>query len=188
MVQRGPIMRTALLLSSLFVAACTVGEIPTNGGTPGIDGGTNPTNDGGPVGNGCLNRLAADPAHDHGAGVTHAGENCMQAGACHAQGTRQPFQFAGTLYKSDGKTASAGASIRLRPMNPPGAAGITVITDDAGNFHIGAGALAGAFPGLTDATACPTVKPMVGAVLAGGGECNSCHVAGNAGPITLADQ
>jgi len=181
--------RTALLLSSLFVAACTVGEIPRTGGaddTPGTDAG-NPGTDGGAVGNGCVNRAAADVPHQHAGNVTHAGENCMQAGACHAQGTAQPFQFAGTLYKSDGTTPSAGASIRVKPM--AGGAGITLLTDTAGNFSVAAGALPMAFPALTDATACPTVKPMVGSLAQnGGGACNSCHVVGNAGRITLADQ
>ena len=85
MRSRGPMTRTALLLSCLFAAACSVGEVGTsnNGGT---DGGTK--TDGGATGNGCVTRLTpAGAEHPHTAPVnannpTNAGENCVSAG-CH---------------------------------------------------------------------------------------------------------
>lgn len=185
--------RTALLLSSLFVAACTVGDFPRTGGAddaPGTDAGNNPGTDAGPVGNGCVARLApADPAHVHTVGGTHAGEGCLVAG-CHlnnALGTGAPgFQFAGTIYKPGAaKTPSAGATVTVKS-----AAGLTTaaITDDAGNFHIAAGSLQNPFPALVNASACPTLTPMAGSLVQGGGNCTSaaCH-GGATGVVTLAD-
>src|SRR4051794_11121582 len=99
MVSRGLMTRTALLLSSLWVAACTVGELPEASNNQGTDAG-------GEMGNGCQNRNATpDPPHDHGgvAGATNAGMSCVASG-CHlegATGTDAPaFEFAGTVYKT----------------------------------------------------------------------------------------
>jgi hypothetical protein len=184
-------MRTVFLLTSLFVAACTVGEIGSskNTGTPDA-GGT--TTDAAPTGNGCINRVAAvDPAYAHGGagGPTHAGESCVVAG-CHLANNPGPnapgWQFAGTVYKTGGTVPSAGATVQIKS-----AAGMTVtaITDDAGNFHIGAGMLPNPFPATATTTACPTLTPMVSPLAQGGGDCNgggSCH-GGTAGKITLAD-
>jgi hypothetical protein len=186
-------MRTALLLSSLFVAACTVGDIPRTGGaddTPGIDAGTTPTTDAGPVASLCVNRITpADPAHLHAGNVTHAGEGCMQAGAgCHANGgAGGQFQFGGTVYKPGAaKIASAGATVRVKSA---GGTVLDMITDDAGNFHIASGSLPMPFPAMVTATACPTITPMAGALVQGGGNCTSaaCH-GGTTAVITLADQ
>lgn len=188
MVQRGPMMRTALLLSSLFVAACTVGEPPkgasgTDAGTAGGDGAT---------GNGCVDRLALpDPAHVHLAGGgTNAGQGCVVAG-CHlasAPGTNAPgYQFAGTIYKPGGTTPNAGVTVTVKSMttNMTTAA----ITDDAGNFSISAGSLMMAFPATVNASACPTLTPMVSQLSQGGGNCTSaaCH-GGTTAAVTLADQ
>jgi hypothetical protein len=183
--------RTALLLSSLFVAACTVGEIPRTGGaddTPGNDAG-NPAMDGGAVGNGCINRAAADVPHIHTAGGTHAGEGCIVAG-CHLAnnlGAGAPgFQFAGTVYKPDAaKTPSAGATVLVKS-----AAGATAkaLTDSGGNFYIPSGMLPNPFPATVNASACPTLTPMAGSLVQGGGNCTSaaCH-GGATGVVTLAD-
>ena len=184
--------RAALLLSSLFVAACTVGDIPRTGGaddTPGIDAGTTPGTDAGPVASLCVNRLTpADPAHVHAAGGTHAGEGCMQAGTgCHANGgAGGQFQFGGTVYKpGTAKIPSAGATVRVKSA---GGTVLDMITDDAGNFHIAAGSLPMPFPAMVTATACPTITPMGGALVQGGGNCTSaaCH-GGATGVVTLAD-
>ncbi|HEU4728687.1 MAG TPA: hypothetical protein VFT22_12375 [Kofleriaceae bacterium] len=185
-------MRTALLVSSLFFAACTVGEVGTASNGPGgtIDGG--PGSGSGSAA-ACVNRATPATAFDHGGGVTHAGENCLQVGACHLNnsgpGAGPPWQFAGTVYKSDGVTPNPGVSIRIKQKTGTGS--ITLVSDTAGNFSVAAGSLQQAFPATTDATACPTVKAMVSDLAQnGGGACNSCHVAGGAAGsvITLADQ
>jgi hypothetical protein len=168
-------MRCELLVSSLFAAACSVGEIASDGG-----GG----------GSACVDRIMpAGEAHVHAAGGgTNAGVACVVSG-CHLDsgpGTGAPgFQFAGTLYKPGGTAPSAGAVIRIKSS-----AGIEVkgYTDSDGNFNISAGALANPFPATTNATACPTSTPMVGALTTGGGNCNAdgCHASNLR--ITLADQ
>ncbi|HEX7838136.1 MAG TPA: hypothetical protein VF469_11765 [Kofleriaceae bacterium] len=186
-------MRIALLLTSLLFAACTVGEVGTsNNNAP--DGGTKPGMDGSPTGNGCVNRAAASPPHTHAlGGGTNAGMNCLAAGACHLNNSGAnagpPFQFAGTVFKSDGKTPNPGVMIRIKPVS--GGPGGTMVSDEAGNFSLGVGSVMMAFPATTDVTACPTVSAMVSQVVAnGGGACNSCHVAGGAAGtvITLPDQ
>lgn len=191
--------RAALLVSSLFFAACTVGDLPRSGpgggnpANPGVDAGNTPGVDAAPTGNGCVNRAAADPAYVHSAaagGGTNAGKGCINTG-CHAQGGTGPqFQFAGTIYKPGGTVASAGVTIRV--TSGTGTAAPDVITDDAGNFHIAAGTLSGAFPGAhVLVTACPTAPAKMNTALnSGDGNCAKagCHVAGATGPITLADQ
>ena len=191
--------RAALLVTSLFFAACTVGDLPrTNPGgddNPGTDAGNTPPGvDAAPTGNGCVNRAVADTAYVHSAaagGGTNAGKACMDA-ACHGQGGQGPqFQFAGTVYKTGGTVASAGVTVRV--TSGAGAAAPDYITDTAGNFHIPAGTLMGAFPGAKVlVTACPTAPARMATPLnQGDGNCAraGCHVAaGGQGPITLSDQ
>jgi hypothetical protein len=166
-------------MSSLFVAACSVGEVSGN------------ASDGGEMGSACVDRIApAGEAHVHTAGGgTNAGMACVVSG-CHlasAPGTDAPgFQFAGTLYKPGGTMPNAGAIIRVKSS-----AGMEVkgYADSAGNFSISSGTLMNPFPATTNATACPTSTPMVGSLTTGGGNCNNavgCH--GSSMPITLADQ
>jgi hypothetical protein len=197
--------RTALLLSSLFVAACTVGELPTAGGgnpggnnTTGVDAGNPPATDGGGAhANGCIDRIVPPgDAHQHGGtgGPTHAGEGCVVA-ACHLASNPGPgapgFQFAGTVYKPDGTTPSTGVTIQVKS-----AAGLTAVgvSDSAGNFNILQGSLQQAFPATTNVTACPNLTPMVGQLVQAGtvtgNNCNGCHVTGgSAGSrITIADK
>mgnify|MGYP001598311426 CR=1 FL=1 len=181
--------RAALLLSCLFVAACTIGELPPTGGNPGTDAGNSGT-DAGPNANGCVDRLAPPQlvAHLHGGvpGATNAGQRCVTA-ACHGTGGTGPlFQAAGTVYKPDGTTPSAGVYVRIKTGTTTVAMGVT---DNAGNFNILTGVT---FPSTTDATACPNVAPMatqlVQAGAVPGGDCNGCHVVGGAtGKITIAD-
>lgn len=175
-------LRTALLLSSLFAAACTVGELPkNNGGTTDAGNGSNMID--AAAGNGCSDRDPAPAAayvHSAGAGGgTHAGDACMP---CHAQGGTGPqFQIAGTVYKADGTTANAGVWVRLKPA--AGGTGGAAITDTAGNFRLSAGTVPMAFPALTETSVCPTVTPMSGQLAAnGGGNCNAsgCHLRGGA--------
>jgi hypothetical protein len=106
----------------------------------------------------------------------------MEAG-CHLTGQTgigaPPYTAAGTVYKLDKTTPNAGAVIRVKS----GAATLTAVADDAGNFHL-AGAFA--FPAKTEATACPDTSAMAGAITTGGGNCNgaACHATGSAqGPI-----
>lgn len=189
--------RAALLVSSLFVAACTVGELPRNGGggddTQGIDAGI----DAAATGNGCADRIPAAQAviaHVHSAaagGGTNAGKACLAAGchAANAPGANAPgYQFGGTLYKPGTTTPSVGATIRVKTAS---VAAPDYLTDSAGNFHIPAQTLPGAFPGATVlVTACPKVTSMITPLKQGDGDCAKagCHVAGSQGPITLADQ
>lgn len=182
-------MRIALL-TTLLLAACTVGEVGTANNVGG-DGGT--TDGGSKDPNACVNRLSpADPLHMHAVGGTsNKGQNCIVA-ACHlasSPGTGAPgFQFAGTVYNTGGATASAGALVRI-------VSGTTVLmtyTDTDGNFYFTAPALMGTFTANTNVTACPTVTPMTTQLVSGGGgganSCNLCHTNGTgaqAPPITL---
>lgn len=181
--------RAALLLSCLFVAACTIGELPNNGGNPGTDAGNSGT-DAKPTGNACVDRLVpAGVAHPHLAGgSTHAGEGCLLAG-CHLAnnpGTNAPpFQFAGTVYKPGGTTPSAGATITVKASNGMTTTGVT---DAAGNFGIAAGSLPNPFPATVSVTACPTLTPMISTLSQGGGNCTSTGCHGTALPVSLADQ
>jgi hypothetical protein len=193
MLPRGPMSRTALLLSSLFVAACTVGELPTNRDNPGPGGGSNTMPDAAmPVGNGCVGRVAATDAHLHTAGNTdNAGKSCM-VGGCHLKGNTgtgaSAYQFAGTVYKADGVTPNPGVNIRIKPAN--GGAGGTLVSDKGGNFSAGDGSIMMAFPATTDVSACPTIMPMSAQIVAGGGgNCNGCHAktGGTTTPISLPD-
>lgn len=179
--------RTVLLLSSLFVAACTVGKLPGNNGgdddMPGPD-----------ASNGCMNRNATpDMAHEHGgvAGATNAGLGCVEGG-CHLEGmtgTDAPaFQFAGTVYKMGATMPSPGAIVTITNA---GGMTISTIADTAGNFHIPAGMLANPFPSNVNVSACPTINKMVSqmATTTGGGDCNgggTCHGA-TAGKVYLSD-
>jgi len=189
--------RAVLLLSSLFVAACTVGDLPKNGGAdaaPGTDSGNGGIDS--PINaNGCVDRIVPPGgAHPHAGGVTHAGEGCLLSG-CHlanAPGAGAPgFQFAGTIYKPGaGKIPSTGVTIQVKS-----AAGVlaTGVTDDAGNFNILAGTLPNPFPATVSVTACPTKTAMVSTLAQGGGNCTSaaCHAGAAAGatlPVTIADQ
>lgn len=194
-----PMTRTALLLSSLFVAACTVGELPKNGAGGGDIAGPDAGNttggtDGGIKANNCVNRIVPPGgAHLHAGGATHAGEGCLVAG-CHLAnnpGAGAPgFQFAGTVYKPGaGKIPSTGVTVQVKS-----AAGMVVtgVTDDAGNFNILAGSLPNPFPATVAVTACPTLTPMSSSLVQGGGNCTSaaCHAgvaAGATPPVTIAD-
>jgi hypothetical protein len=192
--------RTALLLSSLFVAACTVGEIPDkNQSNPGIDAGSGSgTIDGGGVGsNGCVNRLLPPgPAHVHAAGGgTNAGLDCT-VGGCHkkgATGTGAPaFRFAGTVYKADGTTASQGAAIVFKSGATTGA----FYSDDAGNFSVLDGDTSIPTPfssGNVSVSGCPTIHAMGGTVTEStppiGCGTLACHApGGGGGKLTLPDQ
>jgi hypothetical protein len=181
-----------VLLTSLLLAACSVGEVGTvNNNAP--DGG-NGSGDGGGSGNGCVDRITpAGDAHEHGGtgGPTHAGENCIQS-LCHLNSNLGPnapgYQFAGTLYVAGTTNPQAGATVRIKPAT---GAALATVTDAAGNFHFPAGSLSGTFSAATDVTACPTVTSMVAQLVSGGGaganSCNSCHAktGGTTTPITM---
>lgn len=165
------------ILAMVSLAACDVGEVPIGGGNP--DGST------GSAGftTTCETRgtLPGAISHDHGGGVTHAGEGCLNAG-CH--GPAQPggeFAAGGTVYKQDGTTPNPGAVVRIKN----GATVLTAIAESAGTFHFSAQPSI-TYPTITDVSACPdhstmTTKLTVG----GGGNCSQagCHVTGAQGPI-----
>ena len=176
-------MRSAVLFSWL-VTACSVGEVPSGtadaGGMTGSDAGASA----------CIDRKTPTIAHDHGNGVTHAGEPCITSG-CHlpaSPGSGAPsFQFAGTLYKTGGSMPNPGATIRVKS----GTMEAKAVADSAGNFYIEVGTLpAMPFPATTSVTACPTTTAMSSQLTAGppnGGNCSvgSCH--DRVMPMTLAD-
>lgn len=184
-------MRIVLLISSLALAACTVGEVGTSNNGGGADGGGSGSGDP----NACADRqMPADIAHTHNDSKTsNKGLNCLQSG-CHlnnALGTGAPgYQFAGTVYAAGTTNPSAGALVRIK-------SGTTVLmtrTDVDGNFYFPAGSLPGNFMATTNVSACPTITPMVTQLIGGGGaganSCNLCHApAGTAGaqttPISL---
>jgi hypothetical protein len=164
-VDWGRMIRT-VVISSLLLAACDVGEIPLDG----TDGGNNAGGDSNGGGNGCVDTVTpAAAAHDHGGGNTNAGMACINAG-CHLAGGGGPtFTFAGTVYSdTGGTTAKPGVTIKVEF----GATTVSAISDTAGNFY---SMQAITLPAKTLATACPTVAPMVGQIVQGGGNCNNCH-------------
>ncbi len=165
-------VRLVVVISSLFLAACEVGEIPevTSDGGGSADG----------MGNGCVDVVSPAAAkHIHAAGGTsNAGQQCLNAG-CHAAGTAQPFTFGGTVFTaSDGNTAKPGTTIKVKS----GATTITAISDEDGNFY---GTQTVTFPADTLGTACPTVAVMVSDLQAADADCNRCHkkVGGTTLPI-----
>jgi hypothetical protein len=97
---RLPMTRTALLLFSLFAAACSVGEVGGSSLSP------------------CVDRLVPPSGkHTHlVGGGTNAGLSCVAAG-CHLAGqlgaNAPAYQFAGTVYKPGGTTPSAGVVVRV---------------------------------------------------------------------------
>jgi hypothetical protein len=176
-------MRSALVLSSLaslFVTACSVGEVPTNNMTPDSGGDSNTS--------GCVNRIApAAPAHTHDdGGGTNARKSCIAAN-CHGQplGVGAPqWQFAGSVVKPGGVAANTGVTVRVTS-----AAGMSAetVTDAAGNFSIPAGTLPNPFPATVIVTACPTSTSMVSMLVQGQNDCSAagtCH-GGAQGPVNL---
>lgn len=159
-------MLRIVVISSLFLAACDVGEIPgatTDGGGGGGDSGGS--------GNGCVDTVtpAAAP-HSHADDQTpKTGQSCMQAG-CHLTGGAGPtFSFAGTVYTTPQATApKPGATVKVEFNGTT----VTAVSDEAGNFY---STQTITLPAKTLATACPTVAPMVGMIVTGGGNCNNCH-------------
>jgi hypothetical protein len=167
-------MARIVIIFSLCLAACDVGELPgLTGDGAGGDG----------SGNGCI-PVAAQilPGHHVPPMVT----GCMSAAGCHnaglGLGTNAPeYSYAGMLYKADKTTPYGGASIVVKL----GAAQKTAIAADNGEFYMVPG-VAGIDPptnamtALTSASGCPTVAPMVGVLTQGGGDCNKggCHTPG----------
>jgi hypothetical protein len=190
--------RAVLLLSCLFAAACSVGEVGTSNNTgTGTDAGTKTDGGGTGTGNGCKTRLAPPGAsHPHTAPVnaanpTNAGENCV-AGGCHLAGnvgTDAPaYQFGGTVYKTGGTVPSVGAAIVLAG----GGSTATVYSDTAGNFAVPDGSLPNPFVGTVSVSGCPTISMMASQISAPQAGCGgvACHIGANAtgGKIILADQ
>jgi len=154
------------------VAACDVGSIP--GAGPDGGGGGNTDGSGSGSGNGCVDKAATiAPIHDHGGGNgSRRNEKCQMAG-CHIAGGAGPaFSFSGTV-----STASDGAT-----HDPGGPGKFSAATTRLAGTPEGDGNFSSTqtvtFPAKTLATVCPTVAPMVGMIVTGGGNCNNCHVTG----------
>jgi hypothetical protein len=132
--------------------------------------------------------------HTHAAPVvagnpSNQGQGCVAAN-CHATPVgagASEYQFAGTLYKTDGSTAQAGATIRIKSMS---GTIVSAVTDTGGNFYFPANSLADPIGAQTQATVCPQLTPMQSSLQAGGGNCNgggTCHGQGGQQPLTLSD-
>lgn len=186
MIYRGLMSRICVIVSLLFASACDVGTVLANQG--GGDGG------GSSGGSNCGNLVSPAPtAYLHKDDNTpHTGRGCMDATGCHNMGLglgsgAPEYSYAGTVYAdAAGTTPAAGATVFVT------AAGTTrkLVTDAAGNFFEDPLLLAAPTnqaTANTQATSCPTVTPMVGALVAGGGNCNAggtCH-GGTEGKIHL---
>jgi hypothetical protein len=167
-------MLRILVISSLFVAACDVGSIP--GAVPDGGGG------GGGDGSGSAEDVCVDAVTPAAAKHTHAddatskrGQACM-VGGCHLAGNTgaaaPEFTFAGTVSTAvDGATPKPGATVKVTF----GSTTIASVTDEDGNFY---STQTITLPAKTIATSCPTLAPMVGLIVTGGGNCNNCHVTG----------
>ena len=114
-------------------------------------------------------------------------------GGCHMAGDLGPnapaYLIAGTVFKSDGVTPQAGATVRLIPFD--GSTPVKITTDAEGNFYLEAGGGVNPFPAIPDVSACPNTETMIeGALDPSYGNCNAngCHeLGGGIGPgsITL---
>jgi hypothetical protein len=179
--------RTALLLSCLFAAACSVGEV----GTSKTDAG----------GSSCKTRLSpAGAEYTHSKPVvagnpSNAGQNCVAAG-CHLKnnlGTgaagqlASAYQYGGTVYKTGGTVPSPGAVIVLTGSGKTA----TAYSDTAGNFFVADdGSLPNPFAGNVAVSGCPTISSMVSQIAQNGCGGEACHIGTNptGGKIILADQ
>lgn len=173
-------MARIVVIFSLCLAACEVGELPDLTG----DGGGS-----GDAGNGCipLAEAAAVPTGHHPPDHESRTMGCMSAGGCHnaalGLGVGAPeYSYAGLLFKADKTTPYGGASIVVKMGDKLAQA----MAADNGEFAISPGA-AGLDPptlqmtAMTEASGCPNVAPMVGLIVQGGGDCNSaaCHAPGS---------
>ena len=165
--------RIVVIFSSLWLAACDVGELPGLTGDGGADG----------SGNGCDNIAATVPTGHHNPPMT---QGCMSQTGCHnaalTLGTGAPeFSYGGMLFKADKTTPYGGATIVVKL----GAAVKKTVAASNGEFYMVPG-VAGIDPptntatALTSASGCPNVQPMVGALTQGGGDCgkSGCHTPG----------
>lgn len=177
-------MARIVVIFSLCLAACDVGELP---GATSDSGGMGMMD----TGNGCAPLAATVPTGHHPADHESRTTGCMSAAGCHnaalGLGAGAPeYSYAGLLYKADKTTPFGGATIVVKL----GAAQKSTITSDNGEFYMVPGA-AGIDPPTNTATAntsasgCPNVLPMAGILTAGGGDCNKggCHApVGSANP------
>jgi len=158
------------VISTLVLAACDVGELPgttTDGGGGGGDGSGSGSN--------CEAIAAAPPAGHHNPGL-----GCRTGAGCHnaalGLGTNAPeYSIAGTLYKDSAGTMPYPGGTVLVTIG-----GMThkSIAADNGNFWFVPALVASptaTTPGTTSASACPNTQPMIGQIVAGGGDCNNCH-------------
>ena len=163
-------MLRTVVISTLFVAACDVGSIP--GATPDGNGGGG--GDGSGSGSACVDAVTpAAPKHIHADDSTSKRNKACITPACHGTGGAGPmFTFAGTVSTAaNGTTAKPGATVKVIF----GSTTIAAAADEDGNFY---STQTITLPAKTLATSCPTIAPMSGMIVAGGGNCNNCHVTG----------
>jgi hypothetical protein len=172
-------MRIGILLVSLVVTACDVGDVGTSNNNNTADGGGMTADF-----NACVDRRTpADVPHKHTDDQTsHKGQNCIAAN-CHLNsslGALAPgYQFAGTLYAIGGTMPQAGAAVRIKS----GTTVLTAYADADGNFFFPAGSIMGSFSANTNVSGCPSMTSMVGLLVGGSGagganSCNLCHTTG----------
>jgi hypothetical protein len=171
-------MLRIVVISSLCLAACDVGQLPAIGATN--DSGTGGGDTGG---NGCIDLATDIPPGHHVPPMT---QGCMSQAACHNEalglGTAAPaYTYAGLVYKADKTTPAGGATVIVKL----GAAEKHVTVSDNGEFALVAGVAgidppSNTAPANTSATACPSLTPMVGVLTQGGGDCakSGCHTPG----------
>jgi hypothetical protein len=169
-------IRTAIVSIFLAAAACDVGELPNLTGDGGGGGGDGSGSDCEPI-------SANIPSGHHNDGMA-----CIVAG-CHLPGNTgagaPEWSYAGTVYKDPAGTMPYPGATIIITMG-----GMTqkIIAGDNGNFFISPDQLAApdnAMTANTRGSACPTTRPMVGALTQGGGNCNNCHRPGADGPIDI---
>ena len=203
MVHLGTHMRKTIVLASLLLGACSVGEVSTNQQVP-LDGPIGVVVDA-PLSANCATRATpAAAAHKHtNGGTSNQGQGCVEAGCHNIQtlGTGAPgFQYAGTVMQLSAQTlGNAGITVTFT-TNPVGGGGVTVTTttDTDGNFYYppplgnATGTLIpNPFPMNTKVDVCPNPNPtpMSDPVGVGQGDCNAggtCHgVGGGQGAILL---
>jgi hypothetical protein len=176
-------MARIVVIFSLCLAACDVGELPQlmgDGGGSGSDSG-----------NGCVELSATPPTGHHNPVMA---QGCMSAANCHNSalglGTGAPaYSYGGVLFKADKTTPYAGGTVIVTL----GSAAKKVTAADNGEFFMVPG-VAGLDPpttamrASTQATACPNITAMVGTLGAGDGDCQKggCHTPGTGQGVVYA--
>lgn len=162
-----------LLVLSTFAVGCDVGQVPGTAGDDGTGGPDARIGGGGP--DASLDTPVCKPTvNGVGSGNHNPGQQCMQAGACHAIGGGGPqWTVAGTLYTDAlGAAPNIGATITIKDAN---GLEVNVASQQNGNFYTPATLVP---PFKVYASECPGIMSMTATAA---GDCNSagCHALGS---------